>query len=151
VGALWLDQAGRRTGRDGGSNHLKGTDQSLGDHPGSPFPTHARGRQLDAGTSALEPGHASIVIVEPTDVRRAGVARTHFAALAGAGRGRGAAVGRDFTDRQRFTAVLDGGVGLGDVQGPWGGRVGGDGQGAGIGQGSNWRLDGDFDSLLTNC
>ena len=91
----------------------------------------------------------TIVIVEPMDVKRAGVAGTDLPALAGAGRRRGATVGRDFTDRQCFTAVLDGGVG--DVHGPWGGRVGGDGQGAGIGQGSNWRLDGDFDSLLTNC
>jgi hypothetical protein len=58
------------------------------------------------------------------------VARTHFAALPSAGRRRGAAVGRDFTDRQRLTAMLNGGVGLGDVHGPWGGRVGGDRQGA---------------------
>jgi hypothetical protein len=105
----------------------------------------------DGGTSALELGHASIVIIEPTDVRRAGVARTHFAALPGAGRGRGAAVGRDFTDRQRLTAVLDGGVGLGDVHGPWGGRVGEDGQGAGIGQGAIGAWRGGFDTLLTNC
>jgi hypothetical protein len=70
----------------------------------------------------------AIVIVEPTDVRPAGVARTHFAALPGASGGRGAAVVRDFTDRQRLAAVLDGGVGLGDVHGPWGGRVGGDGR-----------------------
>jgi len=65
------------------------------------------------------------------------MAGTDFPALPGAGRGRGATVGRDFADRQRLTAVLDGGVGLGDVHGPWGGRVGGDGQGAAIGQGSN--------------
>jgi hypothetical protein len=71
------------------------------------------------------------------DVKRAGMACTDLPALPRAGCGRGAAVGRDFTDRQRLTAVLDGGVGLGDVHGPWVGRVGGDGQGAGIGQAAN--------------
>jgi hypothetical protein len=81
------------------------------------------------GKSALEPGHASIVIIEPMDVRRAGVAGTDLPALPSASRGCGASVGRDFADRQRLTAVLDGGVGLGDVHGAWGGRVGEDGQG----------------------
>ena len=57
------------------------------------------------------------------------MACTDFPALPGAGCRRGAAVGRDFADRQRLTAVLDDGVGLGDVHGPWGGRVDGDGQG----------------------
>jgi hypothetical protein len=87
----------------------------------------------------VETEYVGIVIVEPMDVQRAGMAGTHFAALPGAGRGRGAAVGWDFADRQRLAAVLDGGVGLGDVHGPWGGRVGGDGQGADIGQGKNGR------------
>jgi hypothetical protein len=71
-----------------------------------------------------------IAIVKPLDAQRAGVPRTHFAALPSAGRRRGAAVGRYFADGQRLTAVFDGGVGWGDVHGPWGGRVGGDGQGA---------------------
>jgi hypothetical protein len=90
---------------------------------------HPRGRQLDAGTSALEPGHASIVTIEPMDMRRAGVAGTDLPALPSASRGRGASAGRDFADRRRLTAVLDGGVGLETVHSPWGGRIGGDGQG----------------------
>jgi hypothetical protein len=49
------------------------------------------------------------------------MARTDLPAFPSAGRGRGAAVGRDFADGQRLTAVLNGGVGLGDVHGPWGG------------------------------
>jgi hypothetical protein len=92
---LWLDPSGRRTGRDGGSNHLKGT----GDHPGSPVPTHTRGRQLDAGTSALELGHA---IIEPMDVPREGMACTDLPALPVSGGAGGAAIGRDFTDRRRL-------------------------------------------------
>jgi hypothetical protein len=67
---------------------------------------------------------------QPADAKRAGMACTDLPALPCACRGGGAAVGRDFTDRQRFTAVLDGGVGLKAIHGPWGGRVGGDGQGA---------------------
>ena len=63
------------------------------------------------------------------------MAGTDLPALPGASRGRGATVGRDFADRQRLAAVLDGSVGLGDVHGRWGGRVGGDGQGAMIGVG----------------
>jgi hypothetical protein len=70
-------------------------------------------------------------------VRRAGVARTHLAALPSASRRSGATVGRNFADCQRFTAVLDGGVGLGDVHGPWGGRVGEDGQAGGDGVEAN--------------
>jgi hypothetical protein len=66
------------------------------------------------------------------------MARTDLPALPGTSRGRGAAVGRNFADCQRFTAVLDGGVGLGDVHGSWGGRVGGDGQGR-YRAGSRWR------------
>ena len=57
------------------------------------------------------------------------MAGTNLPALPGAGRGRGATVGRDFTDRQRLAAVLDGGVGLGDVHAHCGARVGGSGQG----------------------
>jgi hypothetical protein len=76
----------------------------------------------------------ALITIEPTDVRRAGVAKTPLPAFPGAGCRRGAAVGRDFADRQRFTAVLDGGVDLEDVHGPWGGRVGGDGQGAALGR-----------------
>jgi hypothetical protein len=98
VGALWLDQSGRRTGRDGGSNHLKGT----GDHPGSPVPTHTLGRQLYAGTSALELGYA-ILIVEPMDVPRDGMACTDRPALPVSG---GAAIGRDVADRRRLAAAL---------------------------------------------
>jgi hypothetical protein len=122
--------------------NLKGTDQSLGDHPGSPIPTHARGRQLDAGTSALELGYVALIIIKPTDVPRDGVAGTDLPALPRASRGRRATVGRDFADRQRFTAMLGGGVGFENVHGPWGGRVGGDGQGASTGQavsGGAWR------------
>jgi hypothetical protein len=85
------------------------------------------------------------------DVERSGMARTDLPALPRAGGRRGATVGRDFTDRQRFTAVLDGGVGLGDVHGPWGGRVGGGGQGAAIGQGTVGAWRGGLDALLTNC
>jgi hypothetical protein len=76
------------------------------------------GRQLEAGTSALELGYIAPIIIEPMDVQRSGMARTDLSALAGAGRRRGAAVGRDFADRQRLTAVLGGGEGLGDVHGP---------------------------------
>jgi hypothetical protein len=43
------------------------------------------------------------------------VAEAHLSALAVGGGGRGAAVGRDFADRQRFAAVLDGNGGLEDV------------------------------------
>jgi hypothetical protein len=79
------------------------------------------------------------------------VAGTDLPALPGAGRRHGAAVGRDFADRQRLAAVLDGGVGLGDVHGPRGGRVGGDGQGVAPGKAAigAWRRG--FDTLLTNC
>jgi hypothetical protein len=101
----------------------------------------------------LELGYAALITIEPMDVERAGMARTDLPALPGAGRRRGAAVGRDFADRQRLAAVLDdSGVRLGDVHGPWGGRVVGDGQ---------WRTSGrrqlapggrgGFDALLTNC
>jgi hypothetical protein len=87
------------------------------------------------GSSAVHsgltyPAHSSAAIIKPADATRAQMACTDLPALAGAGRGRGAAVGRDFTDRQRLAAMLDGGVGLGNVHGPWGGRSGGDGQGA---------------------
>jgi hypothetical protein len=70
------------------------------------------------------------------------MACTDLPALPSASRGCRATVGRDFTDRQRLTAVLGGGVGLGNVHRPWGGRVGGDRQGAGIGQGTvgAWRV-----------
>jgi hypothetical protein len=47
--------------------------------------------------------------------------------------------------------VLGGGVGLGDVHGPWGGRVGEGGQGAAIGQGTVGAVRGGLDALLTNC
>jgi hypothetical protein len=47
--------------------------------------------------------------------------------------------------------VLDGGVGLGDVHGPWGGRVGGDGQGRQSGKAAIEAGRGGFDALLTNC
>ena len=87
----------------------------------------------DRGTgrhrSAMEAGQACRVIIKPMDQGYAGMARANFSALSGASRGRGATVGRDFADRQRLTAVLDGGDGFGDVHDPWGGRVGGDGQG----------------------
>jgi hypothetical protein len=45
------------------------------------------------------------------------------------GGGRGATIGRDLADRQRLAAMLDGGVGLGDVHGQGGARIGGGGQG----------------------
>jgi hypothetical protein len=63
----------------------------------------------------MEAEQAGRVVVEPMDVERAGMAGTDLPALPGTSRGRGAAVGRDFADRQRLAAVLDGGVGLGDV------------------------------------
>jgi hypothetical protein len=50
--------------------------------------------------------------------------------LAGAGRRRGATVGRDFTDRQRLAAVLDNVVDWVDSHGLRHGRVGEGGQGA---------------------
>jgi hypothetical protein len=77
------------------------------------------------------------------------MAGTDLPALPSAGRGGGAAVGRDFADCQRFTAVLDGGVGF--VHGPWGGRVGGDGQGEAPGRAAIGAWRGGFDALLTNC
>jgi hypothetical protein len=45
--------------------------------------------------------------------------------------------------------VLNCDVCLGDSHGPWGGRVGGAGQGAISEKGSNWRLEGGFNALLT--
>jgi hypothetical protein len=80
-------------------------------------------------------GHVGIVIVEPMDVERAGMAATHRPVLPGAGRGRGAAVGWDFGDCQRLAAVLKSGVDLGDVHDRWRARIGGRGQGrAGAGR-----------------
>jgi hypothetical protein len=85
--------------------------------PGRPclYP-RCRPRGTPAG-SAVEMEYAGIVIVEPTNVKRAGVAGTHFPALPIGGSGRGAAVGRNFADRQRFAAVLDGGGGSEDRHG----------------------------------
>jgi hypothetical protein len=83
----------------------------------------------DAGTSAMKTGHAAIVIIEPTDVERAGMAGADLPALPGARRGRGATIGRDLADRQRLAAVLNGGVGLGGVHGGWGALIGRGGQG----------------------
>jgi hypothetical protein len=93
----------------------------------------------------------ALITIEPMDVKRAGVAGTDLPALAGAGCRRGAAVGWDFADRQCFTAVLDGGVGVGNVHGRWGGRVGGDGQGEASGRAAIGAWRGGFDALLTNC
>ena len=60
----------------------------------------------------MDMAHAAIVIIEPMDVERAGVAGTNHPALPSASRGRGAAVGRNFADRQCFTSVLNGGGGF---------------------------------------
>jgi hypothetical protein len=79
--------------------------------------------------SAMKTGHASIVIIEPMDVERAGMAGADLPALPGTCRGGGATIGRDLADRQRLTAVLDGGVGLRDAHGHGSARIGGDGQG----------------------
>ena len=64
--------------------------------------------QRTAGWSPMEMGHAGLVIVKPMDMVRPGMAGTNLTALPGAGRGRGAAVGRNFADRQRFAAVFGG-------------------------------------------
>jgi hypothetical protein len=48
------------------------------------------------------------------DMERAGMAGAYHPALPGGGRGRGAAVGRDFAYRERFATVLDGGGGFKD-------------------------------------
>jgi hypothetical protein len=82
--------------------------------------------QKAAGKLAMDMAHAAIVIIEPMDVERAGVAGADLPALPSASRGCGAAVGRDIADGQRFTAVLDGGDGF--KVGHWwwrSGRVGG--------------------------
>jgi hypothetical protein len=65
----------------------------------------------------METGYAGIVIVEPTDMERAGMAGTHFPALPVGGSGRCAAIRWNFADRQRLAAVLDGGGGLEDGHG----------------------------------
>lgn len=72
----------------------------------------------------MEMGHAGLVIVKPMDMERPGMSGTNLTALPRAGRGRGAAVGRNFANRQRFAAVLDGGGGLnvghgGGAPGEW--------------------------------
>jgi hypothetical protein len=84
----------------------------------------------DAGTSALEARHAAIVIIEPMDVERAGMAVADLPALPGAGGGRGATIGRDLADGQCLAAMLDCGVGLGDGHGHGSARISGGGQGA---------------------
>jgi hypothetical protein len=72
----------------------------------------------------MDMAHAAIVIIEPMDVERAGVAGTNLPALPSASRGRGAAGGRKFADRQCFTSVLNGGGGFnvghgGGAPGEW--------------------------------
>ena len=56
-------------------------------------------------------------IVKSTYAQSTGMAVADPSALPGAGVGRGAAIGRDFADRQRFATMLNGGVGLGGVHG----------------------------------
>jgi hypothetical protein len=101
-----------------------------------------------AVTSQPEAGQAGRVVVKPMDMVRAGMTGTVLPALPGTSRGRGATVGRDVADRQRFAAVLDDGVLLGGVHALWGGRVGGEGQGRAAGKGSNWRRGG---AVATGC
>jgi hypothetical protein len=57
------------------------------------------------------------------------MAGADLTALSGARRGGGATIGRNLADRQRFTAVLDGGVGLRDAHGHGGARIGAGSQG----------------------
>jgi hypothetical protein len=80
----------------------------------------------DGGMSAMRTGHASIVIIEPMDVERAGMAGADLPALPGPGGGGGTTIGRDLADGQRLASVLDGG-GVGDIHGHgmrlWAGAV----------------------------